>query len=71
MLNSATLPRIHRMQQTARRLFSLDRVTWRETAILMLVAWLVPFLVHLVPWAGPRPLGVYLLPAFWTAFVAV
>ena len=71
MLNYATSPRISRMKQTARRLFSLDRVTWRETAILMLVAWLVPFLVHLVPWAGPRPLGVYLLPAFWTAFVAV
>lgn len=71
MLNYATFPRIHRMQLTARRLFSLDRVTWRETAILMVVAWLVPFLVHLLPWAGPRPLGVYLLPAFWTAFVAV
>jgi hypothetical protein len=59
------------MQLTARRLFSLNRVSWRETAILMAVAWLVPFLVHLFPWAGPRPLGAHLLPAFWTAFVAV
>jgi len=25
---------------------------------LVVVAWLVPFLVHLIPWAGRRPLGV-------------
>ena len=62
---------IHRMQLTARRLFSLERATWRETLVLMIVAWLVPFLVHLIPWSGPRPLGLHLLPAFWTAFVAV
>lgn len=71
MLTSATFPRIHRMQVTARSFFSLQRVTWRETLVLMIVAWLVPFLVHLVPWSGPRPLGMHLLPAFWTAFVAV
>jgi hypothetical protein len=59
------------MQLTARRLFSFDRASWRETAVLMVVAWLVPFLIHLLPWAGPRPLGAHLLPAFWTAFVAV
>jgi hypothetical protein len=50
---------------------SLLRVRWRETLGLMLAAWLVPFLVHLAPSFGPRPVGVYLLPAFWTAFVAV
>ena len=43
----------------------------RETAALLFVAWLVPFAVHLVPWSGDRPLGAYLLPMFWTAFVAV
>lgn len=59
------------MQVSARTFLSLHRVTWRETLVLMAVAWLVPFLVHLVPWSGPRPLGVHLLPAFWTAFVAV
>lgn len=59
------------MQLVARRLFSLGRATWRETLVLMLVAWAVPFLVHLIPWAGERPLGAHLLPAFWTAFVAV
>src|SRR3954470_10032802 len=43
----------------------------RDTAILLALAWAVPFLVHLIPWSGPRPLGVYLLPMFWTTFVAV
>lgn len=42
----------------------------RDTAVLLALAWAVPFLVHLVPWSGARPLGVYLLPMFWTAFVA-
>src|SRR3954468_12358158 len=44
---------------------------WRETTILLATAWLVPFLVHLLPWSGHRPLGVYLLPVFWTTFVAL
>ena len=39
--------------------------------MLLVAAWLVPFLVHLVPWHGERPLGVYLLPVFWTTLVAV
>ncbi len=43
----------------------------RETTVLLALAWAVPFLVHLLPWNGPRPLGVYLLPMFWTTFVAV
>jgi hypothetical protein len=43
----------------------------REAAVLLALAWLVPFLVHLVPWAGARPLGAYLLPVFWATFVAV
>ncbi len=42
----------------------------RETTVLLGVAWLVPFVVHLVPWSGERPLGVYLLPMFWATFVA-
>lgn len=71
MLTAASFPRFHRMQLTARRLFSVDRASWRETTVLLVVAWLVPFLIHLLPWAGPRPLGAHLLPAFWTAFVAV
>jgi len=47
------------------------RAGWRESATLLAAAWLVPVLVHLVPWSGPRPLGVCLLPVFWTTFVAV
>jgi hypothetical protein len=71
MVISPANSRLLRMQSSARRLFSLGHATWRETAVLMVVAWLVPFLVHLLPWDGPRPLGAHLLPAFWTAFVAV
>src|SRR4051812_50155412 len=43
----------------------------QEAAVLLALAWAVPFLVHLIPSSGARPLGVYLLPMFWTAFVAV
>lgn len=39
--------------------------------MLVVVAWLVPFLVHLIPWGGARPLGVYVLPVFWTTFLVV
>ena len=47
------------------------KITVRETAVLLAIAWLVPFLVHLVPWSGARPLGAYLLPMFWATFIAV
>jgi hypothetical protein len=43
----------------------------KETSVLLAVAWLVPFAVHLIPWSGERPLGAYLLPMFWTTLVAV
>ena len=46
------------------------RPTVRATALLLLAAWVVPFVVHLIPWTGARPIGAYLLPMFWTAFVA-
>jgi hypothetical protein len=59
------------MSTAARRTFLFKTVGWREGAVLVVVAWLVPFLVHLVPWDGARPLGVYLLPVFWTTFLAV
>lgn len=59
------------MHTVARRYLVTKSVGWREAAILVAVAWLVPFLVHLIPWTGPRPLGVYVLPVFWTTFVAV
>ncbi len=47
-----------------------QRATARETAVLLTVAWLVPFAVHLAPWSGPQPLGAHLLPMFWTTLVA-
>lgn len=59
------------MSTTARRALFFKTVGWREGAVLVVVAWLVPFLVHLVPWGGARPLGVYVLPVFWTTFLAV
>ena len=46
------------------------KATARETAVLLAVAWFVPFAVHLAPWSGARPLGAYLLPMFWATFVA-
>jgi hypothetical protein len=42
----------------------------KETAVLLALAWFIPFAVHLAPWSGPRPLGAFLLPMFWAAFVA-
>ena len=47
------------------------KLTVREAAVLLALAWLIPFLVHLVPWSGARPLGAYLLPVFWATFIAV
>lgn len=49
----------------------LGRIRWGEIFGLMVASWLVPALIHLIPYQGARPIGVYLLPAFWTVFVAV
>jgi hypothetical protein len=51
--------------------WSVRRLKFIEAAVLLLAAWLVPMLIHLAPWSGERPLGVHLLPVFWTALVAV
>jgi hypothetical protein len=59
------------MSTATRKLIPARSAGWEETAVLVVMAWLVPFLVHLIPWAGARPLGVYVLPVFWTTFVAV
>ena len=47
------------------------KLTVRDAAVLLALAWLIPFAVHLLPWAGARPLGAYLLPVFWATFLAV
>jgi hypothetical protein len=39
----------------------------RETAVLLVLAWFMPFAVHLLPWAGARPLGAYLAKALAAA----
>ncbi|MFI5357908.1 MAG: hypothetical protein ACHQ4G_11295 [Opitutales bacterium] len=44
---------------------------FKETAVLLALAWLIPFAVHLLPWGGATPLGAHLLPMFWAAFAAV
>jgi hypothetical protein len=59
------------MSTTVRRLLVSRSIGWREATILTVVAGLVPFLIHLIPWSGPRPLGVYTLPIFWTTYLAV
>jgi hypothetical protein len=59
------------MSTIARPLFPAKTAGWRETAVLVVTAWLVPVLVHLIPWGGARPLGVYVMPVFWTTFLAV
>lgn len=51
--------------------WSVRRPRISEALALLAAAWLVPLLVHLVPWHGGRPLGVHLLPVFWTTLVAV
>jgi hypothetical protein len=49
----------------------VPRAGWRGSTLLLVAAALTPLIVHLLPWSGPRPLGVYLLPVFWVTFVAV
>ena len=53
---------------SSRAVFRKPKVS--EVAALLAVAWLVPFVVHLIPWSGARPLGAYLLPMFWATFLA-
>ena len=40
-------------------------------ALTLAAALAMPFLVHMAPWSGGTPLGAFLLPMFWAAFVAV
>jgi len=44
----------------------------RPTALLLAIAWAIPFVLHKAPWGGgAMPLGAFLLPMFWAAFIAV
>jgi len=40
-------------------------------ALLLAIAWAIPFVLHKAPWGGAAPLGAFLLPMFWAAFIAV
>lgn len=48
----------------------LRRSGTRDSALLMVVVWLMPVGIHLIPWSGSAPLGAYLLPMFWVTLVA-
>jgi hypothetical protein len=43
----------------------------KETVVLLAIAWMIPFLVHVLPWSGEIPLGAHLLPMFLAAFASV
>jgi hypothetical protein len=42
-----------------------------ETALVLGVTLLIPFLVHLIPFSGSAPLGAHLLPFYYAPFVAL
>ncbi|MDD2765331.1 MAG: hypothetical protein PHE83_15310 [Opitutaceae bacterium] len=46
------------------------RASVQEAAVLLVVAAVIPLLVHLLPSWDTAPLGVHLLPMFWMTFVA-
>jgi len=54
---------------TGGRVFQKPAV--RSTALLLAIAWAIPFVLHMAPWGGAAPLGAFLLPMFWAAFIAV
>jgi hypothetical protein len=43
----------------------------RPAVLLLAIAWAIPFVLHMAPWGGAAPLGAFLLPMFWAAFIAV
>jgi hypothetical protein len=65
------LPAVSIANQTLSGSGVFKRAGVKETAVLLAVAWLIPFLVHVLPWSGARPLGAYLMPMFWATFVGV
>lgn len=46
------------------------KVQIKETIMMLSIAVLFPFLVHLIPSAGNVPMGAILLPAFFAPFIA-
>ena len=42
-----------------------------ETALVLSITLLIPFLVHLIPFSGSAPLGAHLIPFYFAPFVAL
>lgn len=57
--------------QTVPAVASFKRAGVKETIVLLAIAWMIPFVVHVLPWQGDIPLGAHLLPMFWAAFASV
>jgi hypothetical protein len=53
------------------RAVAQGRAGVRLNALALVVALLMPVILHMAPWGGGVPLGALLLPMFWAAFVAV
>lgn len=43
----------------------------RDIALLLLLAWAIPLLIHLLPTNGASGLEVYVLPLFWVTLAAI
>ena len=50
---------------------SLDKVKIQAILILLFAAWILPFLIHLLPPYQGIPMGAFLLPMFYIPFIAV
>lgn len=50
---------------------SLDKVKIQAILILLFAAWVLPFLIHLIPPYQGIPMGAFLLPMFYIPFIAV
>jgi len=59
------------LPQTAAGGRVFEKPAVRPTALLLAIAWAIPFVLHMAPWGGAAPLGAFLLPMFWAAFIAV
>lgn len=50
---------------------SLDKAKIQAILMLLVAAWVLPFLIHLLPPHQGIPMGAFLLPMFYIPFIAV
>lgn len=50
---------------------SLDKSKIQAVLVLLVAAWVLPFLIHLLPPHQGIPMGAFLLPMFYIPFIAV